>query len=104
MITRLLLISLISLVLIGCGGAGGGDSDSGTVDLDANIPERHRIKGGTPIFSLGGGGRLRGVQTDDEEYREYLLWKEWQEYQNYLKWQKTQQQRDGSSESGSESQ
>ncbi len=59
-------------------------------------PQEHQGPG-TPIFLFGSGNRLRGFETDDEQYREYLLWKEWQEYQNYLKWQRTQQEQQGNS-------
>ena len=33
---------------------------------------------GTQVFSFGGGARRGAPGADDEEYQEYLLWKEWQ--------------------------
>ena len=92
---RIVLVASLTVALYGCG-LQNEDTPPGPP-----IPDTHReVSGpGTPLFLFGQGNRIRGFDIDDEEYREYLLWKEWQEYQNYLKWQRNKQQGQPSSQS-----
>lgn len=84
---RIVFPALLAVALSACG-LNNPDTPPGPPIPDS--PREHK-GAGTPLFQFGGGNRLRGgFDADDEQYREYLLWKEWQEYQNYLLWQKNQ--------------
>ena len=92
---RILLVTLLALTVYGCG-IQNEDTPAGPPIPDT--PKEHQGPG-TPLFIFGSGNRLRGFQTEDEEYREYLIWKEWQEYQNFLKWKQSQERSGASRES-----
>ena len=96
--SHFVLIALTSFLLAflsGCGGGGGGDESSGsggTVDKGPPTPTSPRQiqSSGTSIFSFGGGAGRGTPGADDEEYQEYLLWKEWQQYLKYKQWLRDQ--------------
>ena len=84
--SHFVLIALTSFLIAfqsGCGGSGG------TVDKGPPTPtspkQTHQGEG-IPIFSFGGGAGRGAPGADDEEYQEYLLWKEWQQYLKYKQW------------------
>jgi len=97
---RILIAAMLAFALYGCG-LQSEDTPPGPPIPDTN---REHQGPGTPLFLFGQGNRVRGFQTDDEQYREYLLWKEWQEYQNYLKWQRTQQEQGAATSQGGQTQ
>ena len=92
--SHFVLIALMSFFLAFLSGCGGGDSsDSGNSEdkfpPSPNSPRAHQ-GGGTPILFFGGGTRRGTPGADDEDYQEYLLWKEWQQYLKYKQWLRDQ--------------
>ena len=78
---QVFLLPLIFLVsfIFGCSGKNEGDHPP--------IPDspREHQGSGAPLF-LFGSGQQPGPGATDEEYQEFLLWKEWQQYQKYQEW------------------
>ncbi len=98
-----LLIGILLAAAVGCGGAGGGTVDPAT-DNSGHPPRPDTPKAaeprGTPIRLFGSGANIRGQPgTDDADYQEYLLWKEWQQYRKYQEWLR---QQNGSAEPASQ--
>ncbi len=89
------LIALISFFLAFLSGCGGGGNSSGSGSPEDKFPPapdspRAHQGGGTPILFFGGGAGRGAPGADDEEYQEYLLWKEWQQYLKYQQWLRDQ--------------
>ena len=93
-ISHFVLIALTSFLLAFLSGCGGGDSSESGGSADKGPPTptspRQIQSSGTQVFSFGGGARRGAPGADDEEYQEYLLWKEWQQYLKYQQWLRDQ--------------
>ncbi len=94
-ISHFVLIALTSFFLAflsGCGGGGDSSESGGSVDRVPPTPTSPRDiqSGGTPLLFFGGGAGRGEPGADDEEYQEYLLWKEWQQYLKYKQWLRDQ--------------
>lgn len=71
-----------------------------------DTPREHQSSG-SPLFLFGSGAGSRGPGESDEDFQEYLLWKEWQQYKKYQEWLKTREEEgltNGSESSSSDSQ
>ncbi len=92
-IGKILLVGLTAIVLTftsSCGRNKKSSDDIAKHPPQADTPREHSGKG-SPLLLFGGRDRDRPWEHD-QEYIDYLIWREWQQYRKYKSWVKQQEQ------------